>query len=429
MIFWVYNVLLVFLAPLWVPWMIWRASKRREKPDWKQRSGHLPIKPAVKGVRRAWIHAVSVGEFMAVLPVLGEIRRLDPALEIVLSTTTSTGQQAARDRAKGLFDHLVYFPIDVLRFDVAALARVRPNVVAVMETELWFNFFWASNQFRAKNLVINGRLSDKSQSRAWILRPYYRALAALVDKVLAQSEGDAARFRALGFAGVECVGNTKFDAASQEASDVKDWKGELGIPFDAKVVVVGSTRELVEDGFVIYGLKTAGLLDDPTVWIVHAPRHVENAPSIAEAYSVVGVDSVTLRSKVESGRVLVLDTFGELGGIYSIATVAVVGGGFGNSGGQNLLQPLAHGVPVIHGRHMHNFKEISKGALDAGASVVVRSQDELAGALKRIVFDQTVRDQMSAGARAYMASQGGAALRCAEAIVEAANAEGQGSGV
>ena len=101
MIFWLYNILLIFLAPFWVPWMLWRAAKRKERPNWKERTGDLSLESPRKGVRRAWIHAVSVGEVMAALPVLKEVRSLDPDLVIVLSTTTSSGQTAAKDKAKG----------------------------------------------------------------------------------------------------------------------------------------------------------------------------------------------------------------------------------------------------------------------------------------------------------------------------------------
>ena len=98
MIFWIYNVLLIFLAPLWVPWMLWRAARREEKPNWKERTGDLPIVPPKKGVRRVWIHAVSVGEVMAAVPILREVRKLDSSLEIVLSTTTSSGQTCSSVR-------------------------------------------------------------------------------------------------------------------------------------------------------------------------------------------------------------------------------------------------------------------------------------------------------------------------------------------
>lgn len=418
MIFWIYNVLLIVLSPLWVPWMIWRASKRKERPDWKQRTGEVRVSPPSKGTKRVWIHAVSVGEVMAAVPVLREVKRLEPDLDVVLSTTTTTGQAAAKERAVGLYDHLIYFPIDVPRFVVAALARVRPDVVAVFETELWMNFLWAAKQFRARTLVVNGRISDRTESRAWLLRPYYRAMAKHVDEVFAQSEEDAARFRSLGFQTVMNAGNTKFDAALSGPSDA-DWRGELGVPPGMKVIVVGSTRSELEEKLVVEGLGQAGLRDGGDFWVVHAPRHLERSEAIEQEYRTLGVRSIGRRSTRQVGQVTILDTIGELAGVYGIADVAIVGGGFDDLGGQDVLQPLAHGVPVIHGPHMQNFKVAATLAQAAGASVVVCDSASLGRAVNALLEDDGQRRTMGEAAKALIATHSGAALACAKAITGA----------
>src|SRR5690554_5429459 len=118
--FWLYNALLTLFSPFWVPWMLWRASRRNEQINWKERTGeyHLTLR---KGAKRVWFHAVSVGEVVAALPILRELRTLAPEAEIILSVTTSSGHTTAQKQAEGLFDHLVYFPIDVPRFCLAAM--------------------------------------------------------------------------------------------------------------------------------------------------------------------------------------------------------------------------------------------------------------------------------------------------------------------
>ena len=415
MIFWTYNVLLILLCLLWVPWMIWRAARRKEKPNWRQRTGDLPLESPKKGVRRAWIHAVSVGEVLAARPILKEIRKLDPELEIVLSTTTSSGQAAARDNAEGLFDHLVYFPIDVPRFVIAAMIRVRPRVVAIMETELWMNFLWAAKQFRATTILVNARVSNRSFPRSMRIRPYYRVLFSNLDRAMAQTKTDAARLKALGFAEPEVVGNCKFDGAFDDTGHEKDWRAELGIPADAKVVVVGSTRSEREEQLVLGALKAADL----DLWIVHAPRHIESAPRLGALYKT-RFGEVAFRSKGETGKCLVLDTYGELAGVYSIADVVVLGGSFDDLGGQNILQPLAHGKPVIHGPHMQNFQEAAAAAAEARAAITARNEQELTDWLKRLFQSEAVRAIMGSAATALIQENLGASRTYAEAIVEAA---------
>lgn len=413
MILVLYNVLIVALSPLWVPWMVWRARKRKEQPDWKQRCGDLPLQAPAKGVRRVWIHAVSVGEVMAALPVLKEVRRLDPDLEIVLSTTTSSGQTAAKERALNLFDHLVYFPIDVPRFVMAALMRVRPKAVAIMETELWLNFLWTAKNFGSQTILINGRVSDRSFPRSMRLRPYYKALFKNLDQALAQTETDADRLGQLGCPSPAVVGNTKFDAAAEDTQPTRDWRAELGIPADAYLVVVGSTRSELEEELVAKALESL-----PDAWVVHAPRHIERAAQLALRYG----PEAALRSQGKPSKRLVLDTYGELAGIYAAADVVVIGGGFDDLGGQNLIQPLAHGKPVVHGPHMQNFRDVAALAAEVGATKVARDAAELTAILLQLRDGPAERVQMGDRASALVQANLGAATKCAEAIAEAAKA-------
>ncbi|MBA4293451.1 hypothetical protein C0431_10840 [bacterium] len=411
--FWVYNVLLTLLSPVWVPWMLWRARRRSENVNWQERQGNivLALKP---GSERIWLHAVSVGEVVAALPILRGIRERSPELEIVLSVTTSSGHETARNQADGLFDQLVYLPIDVVRFTLNAMARVEPKVVVVMETELWFNFFWAAKTVGAEVLVVNGRVSDRSFPRSSKLGFFYRPLLAMVDEVLVQSETDRERFVSLGAKSAEVLGNCKFDQALEGVdANAAKWRDELGIPADAFVVVIGSTRGEIEEEFVVTALDDERLSD---VWVVHAPRHMETVPGLVSR--VEGAfGQVARRSKGESGRYLILDSYGELSQVYSVADVVVIGGGFDRLGGQNLIQPLAHGKPVIHGPHMMNFRDSAEMADRVGATLTVESSEGLRGALIELMNDGGKRTRMGKAAADLVAGNRGASDRYADRIV------------
>lgn len=395
--------------------MLWRASRRKEKPNWKERAGDFPIVPD-KSKRRVWIHAVSVGEVVAVLPVLRLVKQKLPEHEIVLSVTTSSGHQTAADRAAGLFDHLVYFPIDVVRFQVAAMSRVRPEVVAVMETELWFNFLWAAKSFRARTLLINGRISDRSFRRSRRFGFFFRSLLRNLDRCLMQTPVDRDRILALGAREAEVFGNCKFDQAVEGLdADPEQWRVTLGLQSGTPVIVVGSTRSETEEALVLDAIAQVGL---ERLQVIHAPRHLERAgPLAAEVKLRFG--SSARRSQAETGPYLILDTYGELNQVYGVAELVVIGGGFDDLGGQNLIQPLAHGKPVLHGPHMQNFRDAAEMAKTAGATVICRDAAELAAAIDDLIRDDSKRLQMGTAAKALIEANLGASERYAEAITGA----------
>lgn len=411
----VYNFLLTLLSPLWVPWMLLRANRRAEKPNWSERTGDYDL-VADKNATRIWVHAVSVGEVMAVLPILRELRERVPNAEIVLSVTTSSGHRTASEHAVGLFDHLVYFPIDVARFQLAAMVRVKPKVVAIMETELWYNFLWAAKAVEATTILINGRISDRSFPRSRRLSFFYRAMLSQLDLALMQTTTDADRIRRLGAPKVEVVGNCKYDQAAEGLeADPEEWRATLGIPEGNQVVVIGSTRGQEEEQFVLDALTSVDL---KSVSVIHAPRHLERVPELAQEVAK-RFGKPALRSKGECGRYLILDTYGELAKVFSVADVVVIGGGFANHGGQNIIQPLAHGKPVLHGPHMQNFAEAAREASKLGCTVVCATPSELANALNSLLGDDKRRAEMGVAAKEFVGSSLGSSARYASAIVAA----------
>lgn len=361
---------------------------------------------------------------MAALPILREIRKSSPNLEIVLSVTTSSGHSTAMSNADGLFDHLVYYPIDIYRFVLSALVRIRPTVFAVMETELWMNMLDASHQLGITNILVNGRISDRSFPRCMKLKFFYKDLLSRLDQCLMQTETDRDRISQLGATSAQVLGNCKYDQAVEGLdADISAIRTSLGLPDAVPVVVVGSTRSELEETLV------ATALDGPPVAVVWAPRHVERAAGIKSMLESQG-HSAVLRSTgnpMGEARYMILDTFGELANIYAVADVVVIGGGFDNLGGQNLLQALAHGKPVVHGPHMQNFADVAKAAQAAGASKCASTAAELREAVSSLLADEGLRDKMGQSAKAVVTANLGAATRYAEAIVHAAGSHNKGS--
>ncbi|MCC6403330.1 MAG: hypothetical protein IT207_04915 [Fimbriimonadaceae bacterium] len=408
-----YNLLLVLTLPVWATWMAVRARRRKEPVEWAERQGSYPFVLG-RSKRRVWVHAVSVGEFMACQPLLHALREIEPNPEVVVSTTTSSGHGEAEKHKGKLFDRLVYFPIDVPRFCLKALLSVKPTVIVMMETEIWPNFLWTAHQMGIPALVANGRISDKTHSRGWIARWVYRPVLRTVDAVLAQSDTDRDRFLALGARQAESVGNTKFDQAlGGMRATSRDWLCELGTPEGCPVIVVGSTRSEAEEALVADALADPRIEGCAVVW---APRHIERAPEVARQLERIGREP-TLRSQGGKGRTVVLDTYGELAQVYTIADVVVVGGGFDTLGGQDILQPMAHGKPVVHGPNMSNFRDIARLAQEAGAAVTCEpNPSELAQLLADLLTDPSRRAQIGSAGRALVERHRGASERIATRV-------------
>ena len=418
--FLLYNFLLTILAPFWVPWMLLKSKKRKEAPNWAERTGKLTI-PERGAKRRIWVHTVSVGEFVAATPILRELRKELPNHEIVVSVTTSSGHKTAREKGDGLYDYLIYFPIDVARFQLSAMQQVRPDVVVVMETELWMNFLWAARALRARTMLVNGRISDRAYPRSLKIKGFYRALFKNLNVCLMQSKTDVERIKALGAKKAKVVGNCKFDQAIEGLdADRYTWEEMLGIDRSKPTVVIGSTRGAEEEKFVLDGLESIGF---ERFNIIHAPRHLERVDALAEQVKK-RTGKVALRSRGETGPYLILDTYGELSFVYSVADVVVVGGGFSNLGGQNIIQPLALGKPVVHGTHMQNFRDVSALAEAAEASVSCSTSVELGNAVRRLLQDIDLREKMGDAAKQLVQSNSGASSRYAKLIAaEAAKAK------
>ncbi|GBC93772.1 3-deoxy-D-manno-octulosonic acid transferase [bacterium HR15] len=416
-----YNLFLLLSSPLWLAYTLARILGGSWRERWWERFGFLSIPPPTHR-RRLWVHCVSVGETLAALPVLKELRKALPDYEIVLTTTTPTGQRTARDSAHSWVDYIAYFPLDLPFAVNRALSRIQPDALLLFETELWLNLVHAQHRRGGLVLILNGRLSDRSFRRAHSLRAFYRTVLRFIDFACVQSPTDALRFIELGLSPsrVEVVGNTKFDQAL-EATDANpdEWRARLSLPPDAPVIVVGSTRTPDEERLIAEAYREVRNAL-PQTCLVLAPRHLERVPEVERLLQEQGLTPVR-RTQLplpigQFAQVVLVDTFGELAHIYSVADVAVVGGAFAPLGGQNLFQPLAHGKPVFFGPHTHNFRDIAQLAKEAGVGFEVHTAGELSEGILRLLRGEKARQDIETRARELIARHRGAARRCAQYV-------------
>ncbi len=404
-----YNLLIAILSPVWLPWMVSRTKKRKEAPNWAERWGRYQIPP--KSSRpRAWIHAVSVGEVIAARPILTALRDKDASIEVVLTTTTSTGHEMARSLLGKTVDYLFYFPIDFSPAVKRAIAAVRPDVVAIMETELWMNFLYFSKRFGSNTMLVNGRVSSRSFERSKRVSFFYKALLSNLDLCLMQTEVDAERISKLGARVVEVFGNSKYDEAVQpETAAIR--QGMNALP-DKPFIVVGSARGEFEEDFILDAL--VGI----DARILFAPRHVERSYEVLEKAAARGFNAGLRSMNQDDSDLLVLDTYGELASTYAGATVAIIGGGFDNLGGQNIIQPLAVGCPVVCGQNMANFREPFEEAQKANALLVAATPEQLRSMVLKVLKEPELAKSMALAGKKLIESRRGASVRYAQAIAE-----------
>jgi 3-deoxy-D-manno-octulosonic-acid transferase len=375
-------VALVLTAPVWIPWVSFSAKRRRNFPDRLGiRSGRVPL-PA--GKNRILIHAVSVGETLSAVPLVRALRGQLPSAELFFSTVTITGQQVAGKALAGLVEKTVFFPFDLPRISGRFLDRVEPDVVAILETEIWPNFLGECAARGIPVVVLNGRISERSFRGYGRFRSFFTRVLACVTAFAMQTEEDARRMIVLGVdpAKVTVTGNMKFDVSLSPDPDSPflSWlKGEKDK--GSAWVVAGSTHE-GEENAVLSAFAEARSVNR-SARLLLAPRHPERFDAVAELCERRGWN-VARRSRIASGEemkdsspVVVLDTVGELLSSYAAADIAFVGGSLAPKGGHNILEPALFGVPAVTGPHTGNFREITELFTRGDAVMTVRDEGDL----------------------------------------------------
>jgi len=400
--------MLYLLAPLVLVRLLWRGLRA---PDylrrWPERFGH--IRPAV-GAQVIWIHAVSVGEVQAVVPMVRALLDRYQQYSLLVTTATPTGSAQVTE----LFgDHVahVYAPWDLPGAVARFLERVRPGLAIVMETELWPNLFHACRQSAIPLLLVNARLSERSLAGYSRFRTLIGATLAATSEILAQSGQDARRFEQLGAGSrkITVSGNLKFeqqlppDLAGEAAELRRQWGA------DRPVWVAGSTHEGEDEVLLDVLRRIRKRL--PDCLLVLVPRHPERFESVARLARQRGYRPVLRSSHVDCApdcHVVIGDTIGELLQFYAAADVAFVGGSLVHAGGHNLLEPAAAGIPVLTGPHVGNFVEITELLVNAGACRIVENPAELEAAVLHWLQDPAARRQAGHSGREVVAFNRGA---------------------
>ena len=423
MILAIYSALLAAVLVAGAPWWLARmATSGRYRAGLAERLGRVPagLREAVAGRKVIWLHAVSVGEVMAASELVRELRKALPSWIIAVSTTTETGQRLARERF-GAESPVFYLPLDFAMLVRRYMTVLHPEVLVLMESEFWPNLMDVAERRGTAIAVVNARVSDRSLPRYLRLRALWRPLLRRVSLFLAQSEENRIRLLKIGAPEdrVLASGNLKFDV---KATDERPLTALLRqrIPVEAKVVVAGSTLDGEEKALLEAWPRV--LEAEPEAILIVAPRRPERFSTVAALMEAAGFD-VVRASALKAGeelkgreRIILLDTIGDLASVYSLGTVAFVGGSLVAAGGHNPLEPAQFEVPVLMGRSSENFREIVEAMRIADGIRIVEST-ELAESMIDLLTDRTKAREMGRHGHEVFATKAGATARTVESLL------------
>ncbi len=475
-----YSLLFTIGVILTSPYYLWRLRARsggsKGSAGWKERFGLLPVNPPVLGSeslapspqplvsnpeslapspesRSIWVHAVSVGETLAVIPLVKELQRLYPERKVFISHVTPAGRQASESKLPGVAGRF-FLPLDWRWAVERAVARVRPALLMIVETELWPNLLRSAHQAGAKVALVNARLSERSFRGYRLARPFMKRVLENVDWIGAQSAADAERFRSLGAPPerVEVTGNVKFDVSgigNREPGVEKDdqlirflnpqsrvsvggraWRPRPESPVPTPVSLVASPDcrfPILVAASTMPGEESLLLpawseirQKYPNALMILAPRHPGRFDQVAQFLSAQGLSFVR-RTSLDSSpsttdglaekQVLLLDTIGELAGVFAFADLVFMGGSLVPTGGHNLLEPAYWGKPIIFGPHMENFRDVSSLFLSAGAAVQIKSAAELGKTALELLAEEPRRERLGNAAKELLRREAGATGR------------------
>jgi 3-deoxy-D-manno-octulosonic-acid transferase len=415
-----YSFLTLVLAPLAFSAVLCRGLRdRRYWTGLLERFGWGPpmVGPA-GGSASIWLHAVSLGEVTAAAALVRALRARHPEIPFVLSTATQTGRARAQELFAGEAD-IRFLPYDTPGSVARFLARIRPRLGVIMETELWPNLLHECRRRGVPVVFASARLTQRSVSRYRRFGTLFSGVWASNTLVAAQTAEDAERFIAIGAARArtQVVGNVKFDM--QLGNAIIDQGRALRLRYlgPRPVWVAGSTHAGEEEQLL--DAHAALLAEFADALLVLVPRHPQRFDSVSSLLTQRGIrfDRRSLADAVRpEAQVLLVDTVGELAALYAAADVAFVGGSLVPVGGHNLLEPAALGVPVITGPYNANSKEIARLLLETGGAVEVADAPALSGALRRLFADPALRQRVGARGREFVDANRGSVERLIDLI-------------
>jgi 3-deoxy-D-manno-octulosonic-acid transferase len=359
----VYSAFLAAALVVSLPWWIYQMLRHgKYHAGFLQRFGSLPLQLASSSKQPTiWVHAVSVGEVLAVSELVEQMRLRRPGYRVVVSTTTDTGQKLARTRFGD--ENVFYFPVD-LGFAIGPyLEALRPQLIVIAETEFWPNFLRLAKRGGARIAVVNARISDRSWRGYQRLRWWLPKVIDQVDLFLAQTWEDQKRLIDIGAPEprVEVTGNLKFDLKPATPPPiVANLRESFQSTGATPVLVCGSTVDDEEERMLLQAFQSI-LASHPHAVMILAPRHPERFAAVAALLESFGIPfwrRSLWGGEPITGGVMLLDTIGELSAIYGLADIAFVGGSLVPKGGHNIIEPARHGVAIVVGNHTENFRDI-----------------------------------------------------------------------
>ncbi len=408
-----YTLLFYLAVPIVLLRLLWRARKAPAYARrWRERFGLVPPLQANKVI---WVHSVSVGETLAAVPMIKALQQRYADARLVVTTMTPTGSERVKASFGDTVYH-VYAPYDLPDAIARFIERVRPDLLIIMETELWPNLIAGCRKRGVPVVLANARLSDRSARAYGKLPGFTRSMLGNLSAVAAQHSDDGNRFCKLGLPPQHCqvTGNIKFDLDLDETLREKaaalrhQWCGED----ESRAVLLAASTHRGEDEQVLNAFQRI-LESHSNVLLVLVPRHPERFDDVAELCRQHGL-AVVRRSSGEipgaGQQILLGDTMGELLAFCGASDVVFVGGSMVPVGGHNLIEPAAWAVPVLSGPHLFNFSEASKLLLNAGGMQVCKNSSELAMAVIQLLNDQSRRTGMAQAAK-MVADQNRGALQ------------------
>lgn len=403
--YWLYNMLLLFYWASLVPMLIYRLI--REEGFYqriKQSIGYLPpdLKEKISDRHAIWIHAASVGEIVAASPIVREMRKTHPREVIIVSVVTATGFRMAHQIIKGA-DAILYFPLDLPYLTNRILSIVNPKIIVLVETEIWPNFLRIADRKHIPVMMMNGRISQRSALRYHMITFFTRRVLSSISVFSMQSRIDAQYIIDIGADPDKVIvtGNTKYDQTYGIVTEEekKRFLHELGFNEGAyPIFIAGSTHK--GENSVVYRAFNKIRDHFPDAKLIIAPRYIYQADLIRDE----GIkDKVVMvkRSDMKAGKHVdaiydgvILDTIGELGRVYSLGDLIFVGGSLAHVGGHNILEPAAHGKPIVVGPNMFNFVEIFDLLSSRGACVMVKNETEFIDTCLDILVHKERADKM-----------------------------------
>ena len=416
-----YNIVVVLLIIILTPYFIVRLIREKGFGERiKQSFGILPkhALDKVVGKNCIWVHAASVGEIVATSPLIKEFRREFPHTPILISVVTCSGYTMANRIIKDA-DSIIYFPLDLPFLAEHTVKKIRPRIFLPVETELWPNLLKAARRYNVAVMMVNGRISDKSVTRYKYMFSLLSDMVGTVNKFAMQSEIDASYIIRLGADPklVEVTGNTKFDQTYTNVSDEekKAIIQEMGLSNADGIVIAGSTHK-GEEVYVLDAFKKLRC-EFPKTKLIIAPRNIDRKDEVKNICSRHGFKAAfrtDMKENTSDGHdIVILDTIGELGRIYSVGDVIYIGGSLIPHGGHNILEPAAHGKAIIVGRHMFNFKDTYMLFKNRNACITVTNTKELADEMINLFRHPDIRHKMEDTSLAIIHENQGASRRSA----------------